>query len=92
MSNVKWEYVSKDEFVEFINTYPRKLNRDVFGASEPPYISYNDFMLAKTWPESVVAYTYLYEDNPGDYYYQPEEKRIYAILKKLYEKVKTVAI
>lgn len=72
--------VSKDEFVEFIKDYPRRLVRDVFGACDPPAVSYNDFTLANRWPHSVVASTFLYDDDPDGYYYEPEEKREYRIM------------
>ncbi len=43
-----------EEIEAFIKTYPRKLERDVFGAYEPPLVTYNDFTLG-VWPESVIA-------------------------------------
>lgn len=72
--------VTKQEFIDFINAYPRKLERDIFGAFEPPAVSYNDFELANRWPYSIVASTMLYSNDPNDYYYEPEEKRIYTIM------------
>ena len=72
--------VSKAEFEEFLRQYPRPLERDVFGACEPPAISYNDFELANRWPYSIVASTFAYMDNPNDYYYEPEEDREYIIV------------
>ena len=72
--------VSKEEYVKFINNYPRPLNRDVFAACDPPSVTYNDFKLADRWPYSIVASTYLYDDTPGSYFYEPEEKRIYQIM------------
>lgn len=75
-----YKNVSKSEFEEFIRSYPRRLERDVFGACDPPAVSYNDFWLANRWPHSIVARTFLYEDNPGDYWYEPEEKRTYSIM------------
>ena len=71
--------VSKDEFVAFIKAYPRPLVRDVCGICDPPAISWNDFLFGK-WPDSVVARTFAYDDNPGDYFYEPEEKRDYSIM------------
>jgi hypothetical protein len=47
--------VTKVEFDAFVAAYPRPLVRDVFGAFEPPLVTYNDFNLAPKWPESVVA-------------------------------------
>ena len=78
--------VKKDEFYEFIKNYPRELERHVSGISEPPAVSYNDFELANRWPYSVVARTFLYSDKEGDYYYAPEESRVYAIMEN-YEEV-----
>lgn len=72
--------VTKEEFKEFLKNYPRKLDCDVCGISEPPAVSYNDFELADRWPYSVVAHTWAYEGEPGDYYYAPEEERDYYIM------------
>ena len=80
--------VSKEEFENFIKTYPRKLDCDVCGISDPPSISYNDFELANRWPRSVVASTMGYSDDPSDYWYTPEEDRHYKVLenyKELFE-------
>lgn len=71
--------VSKKEFEDFIKNYPRKLRYDCYGACDPPSITYNDFELANRWPYSIVASTCAYSDNPDDYYYCPEEKRVYRI-------------
>lgn len=77
--------VSKEEFLNFINNYPRPLDRDVCGISDPPLISYNDFELANRWPDSIIASTFLYDDDPNDYFYEPLEKRTYHILKNYQE-------
>ena len=77
--------VTKQEFIDFINNYPRPLEKDVFGACDPPAISYNDFELANRWPYSIVASTHLYSDDPEDYYYEPEEKRTYIIIENYNE-------
>lgn len=76
----KFIRVSKEEFIAFLNNYPRKLERDVYGVCEPPSVTYNDFELADRWWFSVVASTSLYDDNPGDYFYKPEEDRVYKIM------------
>ena len=82
-SNIKTEpqtkEVTKQEFIDFCNSYPRSLTRDVCGISDPPAVSYNDFEIG-WWPLSVVASTHLYDDNPEDYFYTPEEKRFYSIV------------
>ena len=80
--------VSKEDFIEFIKKYPRKLDVDVYGICDPPFITYNDFELANRWPYSIVAKTYAYDDDPNDYYYEVPEKRSYYILvnyKKLFD-------
>ena len=74
------EKVSKQEFLNFIENYPRKLEIDCCGISDPPSITYNDFELANRWPYSIIASTFAYDDNPGDYFYQPEDKRDYFII------------
>jgi hypothetical protein len=48
------QLVTYAAFKTFVEAYPRKLERDVFGAYEPPLVTYNDFTLGN-WPESVVA-------------------------------------
>lgn len=72
--------VSKEEFVKFLENYPRPLRRDVFAACDPPAISYNDFELADRWLYSIVASTHYYDDDPKGHYYEPEEKRSYIIM------------
>ena len=84
--------VTKQEFIDFCNSYPRSLARDVCGISDPPAVSYNDFEIG-WWPLSVVASTHLYADNPEDYFYTPEEKRFYSIVinyKELYEEAQAL--
>lgn len=71
--------VSKSEFEEFLSAYPRPLVRDVFGACDPPAVSYNDFELGY-WPRSIVASTHLYDDKPGEYFYKPSEERYFSIV------------
>lgn len=73
--------VPKAEFDAFIKNYPRHLEVDVTGICDPPYISYNDFELADRWPSSVVASTSAYDDEPGQFYYCPEEERVYRVMK-----------
>lgn len=73
------EKVSKAEFLDFIKNYPRKLDVDICGISDPPLKTYNDFTIADKWPESVVASTFKYPSNEEDRYYIPEEDREYYI-------------
>lgn len=77
--------VSAEEYVDFINNYPRKLMRDVFAACDPPSVTYNDFELADRYPYSVVACTHLWSDDPEDYFYTPMEERIFRIMENIEE-------
>lgn len=76
----KMKRVCKEEFYNFINNYPRRLERDVYGVCDPPAVSYNDFEKFEKWPESIVAQTFLYDDDPNGYYYKPENERKYMII------------
>lgn len=71
--------VTKQEFDEFIASYPRHLERDVCGIYEPPIVSYNDLEIG-WWSRSVVANTMLYSDDPKNSYYESEDKRVYQIV------------
>lgn len=71
--------VTKQEFDEFIASYPRHLERDVCGIYEPPVVSYNDWEIG-WWSRSIVASTMLYSDDPKNPYYEPEDKRVYRIV------------
>jgi hypothetical protein len=53
---------TKVELEAFVASYPRPLVKDVFGAFEPPLLTYNDFTLG-AWPDSVVASVMLNEDS-----------------------------
>ncbi len=95
-SNIKTEPqdkdVTKQEFIDFINSYPRRLTCDVCGICSPPVVSYNDFEIG-WWPLSVIASTHEYDDNPEDYFYEPEEERFYSIVinhEALYEEAQTL--
>lgn len=77
--------VTREEFEKFIAEHGEKLERDVYGAAEPPLVTYNDFSMAPKWPESIVASTFLYSDEPGHYYYVPEKERIYRIIENYNE-------
>lgn len=72
------KYVTKEEFYKYVNGYPGRLTADVTGIIDPPLISYNDFSLG-VWPQSVVAFTYMYDDKPDGFFYLPEEERKYCI-------------
>ena len=77
--------VSEDEFIAFVNNYPRKLVRDVTGICDPPAVSYNDFELADRWPYSIVASGHIWSDDPKHYFYCPKEKREYTIVENFEE-------
>ena len=86
-SEKKWKTVSEKEMCEYVENYPGELVRDVYAVYEPPLITYNDFRLGN-WPESVVVSGFFYSDKPGDYYYEPEEKRTWRVLENLEELIK----
>lgn len=46
---------TKEEFEAFVAAYPGHLERDIYGACEPPLVTFNDFKRAPMWPDSVVA-------------------------------------
>ena len=71
--------VTKQEFDEFIASYPRHLERDVCCICDPPVVSYNDWEIG-LWSRSIVASTMLYSDDPKNWYYEPEDKRVYRIV------------
>ena len=75
----QYKQVTKQEFDEFIASYPRHLERDVCGICDPPAVSYNDWEIG-WWSRSVVASTMMYSDDPKDLYYEPEDKRVYQIV------------
>ncbi len=55
--------VSKTQFETFIKDYPLKLEIDVAHIYDPPVKTYNDFSEGKVWPDSVVAYINLNEND-----------------------------
>ena len=73
-----WKSVKKEEFDSFIENYPRELCCNVNAMCDPPSVTFNDFALANRWPYSVVATTHAYDDEPGKYFYCPEEDRAYS--------------
>ena len=75
-----WKSVSKSEFEEYLQKYPRPLVRNVYMAVEPPSVSYNDFQLADLFPFCAVASTSIYETNPDSFYFVPEQERVYKVV------------
>jgi hypothetical protein len=57
---------TKTEFDAFIAAYPRKLERNVFMAGDPPLVTYNDFSDGKVWPDSVVASHFVPDNRDPD--------------------------
>ena len=53
-----WKTVSEEEYKNFLENYPRKLQFDVYAVCEPPSCTYNDFELANRWPYSIIARSY----------------------------------
>lgn len=64
----KMKSVTKEEFLEFIKNYPRKLSFNTDGRGEPPFSTYNDFTLGN-YPDSIVASCFRndYLKNEGDH-------------------------
>ena len=50
----KWKQVTKEEFNNFIKSYPANLAFDTTGICDPPLSSYNDFSRGN-WPDSMDA-------------------------------------
>lgn len=79
MNYIEYKEVDKSEFDSFIKSYPNKLVRDVYGAFEPPLITFNDFLLGD-WPDSVIAYykdckASIFPDEPIEYFVMLENKQ-----------------
>jgi hypothetical protein len=68
----KYKKVSKNEFYQFIDKYPEKLEIDICHIPIPPIATFNDFSSNKKWPESTVAKIELFRN---------ENKNIYFLLK-----------
>jgi len=47
--------VSREEFMEFINSYPKKLTQNTIAFCTPPLVCFDDFSDGKKQPESIVA-------------------------------------
>lgn len=71
--------VSKEEFEQFVSDYPRPLDYNCCGISEPPFITYNDVELADRWPYSIVAKTRMEDDRYG-----PADRYICVNIKELF--------
>lgn len=69
----KLEPCTKEEWANFINNYPNKLERDYYMDA----YSYNDFTIAKMWPGSIVAVAF-----PG---YGPDDPDTFKIAKNMDE-------
>ena len=69
----KLEPCTKEEWREFLNNYPNKLQEDFYMDA----YSYNDFTIAKKWPDSIVAMAF-----PG---YGPDDPDTFKIAKNMDE-------
>ena len=76
-----WRRVTKDEFYEFVNSYPKKLDFDTTGICDPPLSSYNDFTRG-VWPDSMVAKIHRNDMLPDEWNVGENE---YYLLKDLME-------
>ena len=52
----EFRYVSQEEFIEFLRSYPYPLERDFY----MDWFSWNDFRDGRKWPESIVAMAFEY--------------------------------
>ena len=66
--------VSKEEFEEFVNSYPNKLDWNVTGICEPPMGSHNDFSDGAVWPDSMVTKVFIMD---GSAYYGGKHSEYY---------------
>jgi hypothetical protein len=64
--------VTKEEFEQFIGNYPNTLETNVAQTFEPPLKTWNDFTIAPKWPNSVVAFSHLYDGSDYHSGMQPE--------------------
>jgi len=74
---MNFRQVTKKEFVQYIKSYPKKLEWDCTGIREPPLGSYNDFSDGKIGPESLVARICLNESMKGRPTYNGELNEYY---------------
>lgn len=78
MSSLK--KVSKDQFHAFIDNYPRDLSIEINESCTPPRLNYHDAAAGKG-SRSIVATTYVYDDEPSSRSYVEPAKREYKISK-----------
>lgn len=79
-----YEFVSEDEYYDFLESYPREIERNVSSVCDPPVISYNDFKLGN-FPDSIIASRCAYTEDKDDYFYVAPEDRWWKILKNYKE-------
>lgn len=84
----KMKKVSKEEFIEFLNKYPRKLEKHTSLIQDPHLVSFNDFSLGM-YPETVVACYYL-EDNTDYKIRENAEEFIKKVKREIEEREKTL--
>lgn len=65
--------VKKEEFDEFVKSYPRQLEWSVTTICEPPLGNHNDFSLGN-WPESMVTKVQIMD---GSEYYNFETSKYF---------------
>ena len=78
-----YENVSKKQFQEFIDNYPRKLTVHTVNFCSPPLVTYIDFEIGEAL-DGIVAKEYLGTDEKDDLWYMPRNQR-YCILKNYNE-------
>ena len=64
----KTKEVTKEEFNNFIASYPNPLKYDVAMMYDPAIGSYNDFTDDQVWPDSIVGFIKIERDNSRTYF------------------------
>lgn len=67
---MKFNEITKEDFVEKIKNYKGKLYTDCAGMFDPPLYTWNDFSITPKWPESIV-----FRKQGGKYYERVMEVR-----------------
>ncbi len=70
--------VSREEFEEWIASYPRKLDVDIYGIADPPWRNYHDFTIGKGWDSLVAGVHLCHEPERGEIGQRPDEYFIFV--------------
>jgi hypothetical protein len=70
--------VSKEEFEEFVRSYPRRLDVDVYAIADPPWRNYHDFTIGKGWDSLVAGELLCHEPERGEHGQRPNEYFVFV--------------